>query len=87
MSYDEIAIEDMEWSENLQAYTYSCPCGDLFSITMVRFACCRASVTCNAMLFPVPTADITYSDTAGRAHCWRDDCPVSKLFIIHYGRV
>ena len=35
MSYDEIEIEDMDWSENLQAFTYSCPCGDLFSITVV----------------------------------------------------
>ncbi|GBF89845.1 hypothetical protein Rsub_02549 [Raphidocelis subcapitata] len=34
MSYDEVEIEDMEWSEELQAYTYSCPCGDLFQITL-----------------------------------------------------
>lgn len=36
MSYDEIDIEDMEWKEDLQAFTYQCPCGDLFQITMVR---------------------------------------------------
>ena len=35
MSYDEIEIEDMSWSEELQAFTYPCPCGDLFQITMV----------------------------------------------------
>jgi diphthamide biosynthesis protein 3 len=35
MSYDEVEIEDMAWSEELQAYTYSCPCGDLFQITLV----------------------------------------------------
>ncbi|CAN1278303.1 Diphthamide biosynthesis protein 3 [Linum perenne] len=23
----------MEWNEELQAYTYPCPCGDLFQIT------------------------------------------------------
>lgn len=34
MSYDEVEIEDMEWSEELKAYTYPCPCGDLFQITM-----------------------------------------------------
>jgi diphthamide biosynthesis protein 3 len=39
MSYDEIEIEDMAWSEALQAYTYSCPCGDLFQITLVRAEC------------------------------------------------
>ncbi|RWW06222.1 hypothetical protein GW17_00030461 [Ensete ventricosum] len=33
MSYDEVEIEDMEWSEELQAFTYPCPCGDLFQIT------------------------------------------------------
>ncbi|KAF6256148.1 hypothetical protein COO60DRAFT_1272092 [Scenedesmus sp. NREL 46B-D3] len=34
MSYDEVEIEDMKWDEQLQAYTYSCPCGDLFQITL-----------------------------------------------------
>lgn len=42
MSYDEVEIEDMTWSEELQAYTYQCPCGDLFQITLVRTFCCRA---------------------------------------------
>ena len=36
MSYDEVEIEDMQWSEDMQAYTYQCPCGDLFQITLVR---------------------------------------------------
>ena len=36
MSYDEVEIEDMDWSDELQAFTYSCPCGDLFSISMAR---------------------------------------------------
>ncbi|XP_002991618.2 diphthamide biosynthesis protein 3 [Selaginella moellendorffii] len=33
MSYDDVEIEDMEWNESLTAYTYPCPCGDLFQIT------------------------------------------------------
>ncbi|WZZ03048.1 hypothetical protein YC2023_088969 [Brassica napus] len=33
MSYDDVEIEDMEWNEEIQAYTYPCPCGDLFQIT------------------------------------------------------
>ena len=33
--YDEVEIEDMEWSDDLQGFTYSCPCGDLFQITLV----------------------------------------------------
>jgi diphthamide biosynthesis protein 3 len=39
MSYDEVEIEDMKWDEQLQAYTYSCPCGDLFQITLVSQIC------------------------------------------------
>lgn len=34
MSYDEVEIEDMTWNDKLQAYTYPCPCGDLFQITL-----------------------------------------------------
>lgn len=36
MTYDEVEIEDMDWDEGLQAFTYQCPCGDLFQITLVR---------------------------------------------------
>ncbi|KAK2079844.1 hypothetical protein QBZ16_002239 [Prototheca wickerhamii] len=32
--HDEVEIEDMEWNESLQAFTYECPCGDLFQITL-----------------------------------------------------
>ncbi|KAL5710733.1 hypothetical protein ACHQM5_021263 [Ranunculus cassubicifolius] len=31
MLYDDVEIEDMEWNEELKAFT--CPCGDLFQIT------------------------------------------------------
>ena len=31
--YDEVEIEDMVWNEELCAFTYECPCGDLFQIT------------------------------------------------------
>lgn len=33
MSYDDVEIEDMEWNEELQAFTHPCPCGDYFQIT------------------------------------------------------
>ncbi|KAI7840052.1 hypothetical protein COHA_006183 [Chlorella ohadii] len=36
--HDEIEIEDMDWSEELQAFTYQCPCGDLFQITLDELA-------------------------------------------------
>ncbi|RHY01105.1 hypothetical protein DYB37_007875 [Aphanomyces astaci] len=32
--YDEIEIEDMEYNEKEQLYTYPCPCGDNFFITL-----------------------------------------------------
>lgn len=34
--YDEVEIEDMEWNDGLQAFTFACPCGDVFQITKVR---------------------------------------------------
>lgn len=36
--HDEVEVEDMEWSEELQAFTYQCPCGDLFQITLEELA-------------------------------------------------
>jgi hypothetical protein len=42
MAYDEVEIEDMSWNAELQAYTYPCPCGDLFQITMVSTDPCSA---------------------------------------------
>ncbi len=32
--YDDVEIEDMEWDSDLSAYTYQCPCGDLFQISL-----------------------------------------------------
>ncbi|KAJ3216264.1 Diphthamide biosynthesis protein 3 [Clydaea vesicula] len=32
--YDEVEIEDMEWNEDLDAFTYPCPCGDKFVIQL-----------------------------------------------------
>lgn len=34
--YDEIEIEDFEYDEANDVYTYPCPCGDKFSISTVR---------------------------------------------------
>lgn len=33
--YDEVEIEDFEYDEELDVYTYPCPCGDKFSISTV----------------------------------------------------
>jgi len=33
--YDEIEIEDMDFLDEEKIYTYPCPCGDRFIITLV----------------------------------------------------
>jgi hypothetical protein len=32
--YDEIEIEDMEFDSTTQLFTYPCPCGDKFQISL-----------------------------------------------------
>ncbi|KAI3386512.1 hypothetical protein SNEBB_001926 [Seison nebaliae] len=32
--HDEVEIEDMELDNERQIYTYPCPCGDIFEITV-----------------------------------------------------
>lgn len=34
----QIDIEDMDWDDGLQAFTYQCPCGDLFQISLEELA-------------------------------------------------
>ena len=33
--YDEIEIEDLDFDEQTGIFTYPCPCGDKFNITLV----------------------------------------------------
>lgn len=32
--YEEVEIEDMQYDEETQVYSYPCPCGDKFSIAL-----------------------------------------------------
>lgn len=34
MAYEEVNLKDMKFNLELEAFTYECPCGDLFQITM-----------------------------------------------------
>lgn len=61
--YDEVEVEDMEWNDELKAFTYQCPCGDLFQISLVRcigpLLCSRqtssvAAALCHILLTFVP---------------------------------
>eukprot|EP00890_Picochlorum_soloecismus_P002629 jgi/Picsp_1/3367/NSC_06205-R1_diphthamide biosynthesis protein 3 len=36
--HDEVELEDMDWNEELQAFTFQCPCGDLFQISLEELA-------------------------------------------------
>jgi hypothetical protein len=69
MSYEEVEIEDMEWSDELQAYTYACPCGDVFQITKVRESggeCVRARACCR----PNPLSLATHARAVSAGGGW-----------------
>ena len=34
--YEEVGLGEMDWDAGLGAFTWECPCGDLFQITPVR---------------------------------------------------
>lgn len=36
--HDEVEIEDFEYDDETESFTYPCPCGDLFSVSKVRIA-------------------------------------------------
>jgi len=38
--YDEVEIEDMDFDEETGIFTYPCPCGDKFQITLVSAHMC-----------------------------------------------
>ena len=44
--HDEIEIEDMEFDEELEIYTYPCPCGDKFEISLEDLKIGEEVATC-----------------------------------------
>lgn len=34
--YDEVEIEDLDFDKSTGIFTYACPCGDRFRISLVR---------------------------------------------------
>ena len=86
MSYDEVEIEDMDWKEDLQAFTYSCPCGDLFQISLVG----NAEVYLERCSPPSSAAEHTgpvVCFAAGGASSRRRRCTLSKLYIVHHSHI
>ncbi|BDA45821.1 g10137 [Coccomyxa elongata] len=64
--YDEVEIEDMEWNEELEAFTYSCPCGDLFQITLKELAAGEDIARCPSCSLYV---QVIYDEAAIAAKC------------------
>ena len=85
MSYDEIDIEDMGWKEDIQAFTYQCPCGDLFQITMVGFATFCAEW--NGMAGKVVCRPDILLLLAGRISSRRGNSSLSQLFAIYHSHL
>lgn len=46
MFHDEVEIEDFEYDEENQVYTYPCPCGDRFEITREMLEIGEVVATC-----------------------------------------
>ena len=44
--HDEIELEDFEWDEEEESWTYPCPCGDRFMITPDELECGEEVATC-----------------------------------------
>ena len=44
--YDEVEIEDMKFDPIARAYTYPCPCGDLFILTLDEMEIGEDIATC-----------------------------------------
>jgi CSL zinc finger len=44
--YDEIEIEDMAFDKEFEIYTYPCPCGDKFSISLEELLDGEEIATC-----------------------------------------
>lgn len=68
--HDEIEIEDMDWHEELQAFTYQCPCGDLFQITIVI----------NSIF---DTCFVSNFKIIGAIDEWRGYCRLSQLYSLY----
>ncbi|KAK9904231.1 hypothetical protein WJX75_007346 [Coccomyxa subellipsoidea] len=64
--YDEVEIEDMEWNEELEAFTYSCPCGDLFQISLKELAAGEDVARCPSCSLYV---QVIYDQAAIAAKC------------------
>jgi diphthamide biosynthesis protein 3 len=88
--YEEIEFEDLEFDDEEQHFTYPCPCGDKFIITLVRIF--RSTATCgwvstgHDIVFhhrkKSCSPEVLFGFT-GRAVGWRGCGSLSKLHFAH----
>lgn len=80
-AYDDIEIEDMEWSDTLQAFTYPCPCGDVFQISIevsiLRAGCARVAAAREGGGHAGPCPR-TCKEGLWLAVCTRTRCPAAN---------
>lgn len=73
-AYEEVELDEMEWNEELQAYTYQCPCGDLFQISLAELRSGESIARCpSCSLYLHVTYDPVRAScvrTCVRACCW-----------------
>lgn len=81
MSYDDVEIEDMEWNDDLGAYTYPCPCGDLFQITKVFHSAFPSKYPNNIHQLAACSRKEVF---VGGACCWGRIREVSKLLTVYH---
>lgn len=72
--YDEIEIEDMTFDKETEIYSYPCPCGDKFSISLEELLDGEEIATCPSCTLRIriifdddklPTSSIHQTDVDG----------------------
>ncbi len=73
----------MDWSDTLNAFTYPCPCGDLFLITLQV----GGVLQCRCAPSACQTAAATHTHNQTGACHRGGDCTVSIMFIVYYRHI
>lgn len=67
--YDEIEIEDMTWDSEKLTFSYPCPCGDKFLITLVRTGTLCAGISNPRNSNSWSSAHFVEADADDAFHC------------------
>jgi diphthamide biosynthesis protein 3 len=67
VAYEEVALDDMVWNDEVQAYTYECPCGDLFQISLAELRAGESIARCPSCSLYL---QVTYDPVRGTHRPW-----------------